>query len=324
MASTKRDQSSIRKVLVLGDNRLSTSIVTALTSSDLEVHLATHTQSLTESTSTLTVHKTDSTSSALTSLFQTIQPEILFSTQSAGSYDHQKSLIDAAIATSIPRFVAAEWSHDSSNEVIQDLLPPYKERARVVTYLREQAQIGKIEWTAVATGCDLERALVSSNLGFDVKWQSATIHGTGAEMFAASSSAWPGTVAIAMIQQWSEIKNQYLYVPGMLTNANEILDKFQSSTGEDGGMRQKWESDHVDVKESRREAEGRMQRGFPDAAMFLMERAVLFDEEVGAVKQFQNNDGKQRLGLQAEMLDILVRNVVHEVKHHGNGGCGCD
>jgi hypothetical protein len=110
----------------------------------------------------------------------------------------------------------------------------------------------------------------------------------------------------------------------MLTTANDILEQFQSSIGEDGETKQKWEANRVDVKESRREAEARMERGFPDAAMFLMERAVLFDEEVGAVRQFRENDGKERLGLQAEELDMLVKNVVHDVKHHGDGGCGCD
>jgi hypothetical protein len=257
-------------------------------------------------------------------LFEAVQPDVLFSTQSAGSYDYQAAIINAAIAANVPRFVAAEWAHDSSNEVIQELLPPYRERARVIAYLRERGKESKIEWCAVSTGCDLERALISGNLGFDVKWQSATIHGEGTEQFAASSSAWPGKVACALLERWEDVKDQHLYVPGLLTTANDILDAFQSTAGDDGQTTQQWEANHVDVKESRREAEARMERGFPDAAMFLMERAVLFDNEVGAVKPIAEKDGKDELGLHAEELNSLVKKVVHEIKHHGSGGCGCD
>jgi hypothetical protein len=126
------------------------------------------------------------------------------------------------------------------------------------------------------------------------------------------------------LERWDDVKNQHLYVPGLLTTANDILDAFQSTPGDNGQTKQQWEANHVDVKESRREAEARMERGFPDAAMFLMERAVLFDKEVGAVKPFAEKDGKEKLGLHAEELNGLVKEVIHEIKHHGSGGCGCD
>lgn len=150
-----------------------------------------------------------------------------------------------------------------------------------------------------------------------MKWQSATVHGTGEERLAASSSAWHGRVAYAIVQHWDEFKNQYLYLPGMITSANEILSALQSVTN------QKWERGEVEIEEIVREAEKRIERGWPDAGMFLLERAVLFDEGLGAVKPFLDNDGKAGSGLEMEDVMEVVRDAVREFGKNGKGDCGC-
>src|SRR5207253_2112023 len=111
-------------------------------------------------------------------------------TSSGGIFDTQKAAIDSAIETKIARFVPAEFTHDSLNQKIQDRLPPSRERARTIEYLQQQAKDGRIEWVGIATGTTLDRELLSGNLGFDLKWQSATLHGQGHEPFPASSSSW--------------------------------------------------------------------------------------------------------------------------------------
>jgi hypothetical protein len=121
-----------------------------------------------------------------------------------------------------------------------------------------------------------------------------------------------------MTQKWDDIRDQYLYASGTTTCVNEILESLQRQTG------QKWGRGAVEVEEIVREAERRMERGFPDAGMFLMERSVLFDEKLQALNPFVVNDAKDKLGLEGEDVESLVKNVVHDFKHHGKGDCGCE
>lgn len=291
--------------------------MSGIAATNLEVHQITHAHSIESSHAGVTIHKSDFSPTSLKSLLVDITPDLIFSTQSAGSYDFQKQLIDAAVQSGILRFVAAEFGQDCLNQKVQERLPPYKEKAQVTQYLREQSSI---EWIGVATGCyPLEHALISGNLGLDLKWQSATIPGSGNERFAASSSAWVGSVARALITNWEDIKNQHLYASGMIISGNEIVQCLQTRTG------QEWEIGNVEVADMVCEAERRFERGFPDAGMFLMERSVLYDESLEALRPFVEKDAKAKLGLTGgEDLEHVIQRVVHEHKHHGKGDCGCE
>lgn len=296
------------------DNRLASSLISGLSNNNLSIHQSTHSQSILESTKDVTIHKIDTQPESLKLLLLALQPDIVFSTRSGGSFDHQKEIIDCIIEAKVPRFIPCEWGQDSLNEKVHERLPPQQERSRTIEYLRQQAGIS---WVAVATGYPLDHGLLSGNLGFDVEWQSATVHGTGNEKFAASSTSWPGRVALAVIEHWEELENQYIYASGLVTTANSILEDLRKQTG------QEWTAGHVDIEDTIHEAERRLERGFPDASMFLMERSVLFDEKLDAVRPFIENDAKGKLGLEFEVLEPLVKRVLHDFKHHGKGGCGC-
>lgn len=285
---------------------------------NLELHQAVNPRSSSTDTANLTIHKTDFSFESIKSLFDEIHPDAVFTTFSAGSFETQKSIIDAAISAGTRRFIASEFGQDSQNTLLQQRLPPLEGRAKVIAYLKELSKDDRIQWAAVATGLQLDQALISGNIGFDLKWQSATIHGTGGELFAASSTSWNGKIARAILQHWNHIHNQYIYAPGLITSANACLAALQDST------RQEWMQGKNDVEDLIREAEQRMHRGFPDAGMFLLEKSVLCDESLGAVVPFETSHGRAMLGLQqGEDLAVVVERAVHDFRHHGKGDCGC-
>lgn len=255
----------------------------------------------------------------MTSLFQTVTPDLIISTASGGSFEAQKRIIESAIEARIPRFVPAEFGHDSLNKKIQNRLPPSRERARTIEYLQQQAKDGRVEWVAVATGTTLDRGLLSGTLGFDLKWESATLHGKGHERFPAGSSPWIGRVVLAVIEHWQDVKNQYIYASGMTISANEIVASLEHETGKT------FEVGRADVGECVSEGERRLQQGFPDAGMFLLERSVLYDEYMNAVGPFREDDAKKLLGLAPESLHDIIHGVLHDEQHHGGRpSCGCD
>lgn len=266
----------------------------------------------------MTYHETKISADTLKPVFSKVQPDLIISTISGNSFDIQKEIIDCAVDAGIRRFMPYEFGQDSLNEKVQERLPPNRERARTIEYLRRLSGDGKLSWVAVATGFDLDRGLLNGNLGFDIKWESATLHGKGNEHFAASSGAWTGRVVLAVIQHWQVAQNQYLYAAGLTTSGNELVKVIEKATGRD------FVGSRTDVEECVREAEKRIEQGFPDAGMYLMGRSVMYDESVGAVRPFEDNDAKQKLGLEGEKLEDIVDWVLHEMKHHENGGCGCD
>ena len=266
----------------------------------------------------VTYHKCETTTESLKPVLEKVTPDVIVSTVSGNSFDIQKDIIDCAVEAGVPRFIPYEFGQDSLNEKVQERLPPHKERARTIDYLGQLSADDKISWVAIATGADLDRGLLNSNLGFDIKWQSATLHGQGNTRFAASSSSWTGRVVLAVLQNWQSVENQYIYAAGLTVSGDELVAALEKATGHS------YATSRTDVEDCIREAENRIGRGFPDAGMFLMGRSVMYDDRIGAVRPFEEEDVKEKLGLAAEKLEDIVEWVLDEMKHHEDGGCGCD
>ena len=252
-------------------------------------------------------------------LFTNIKPDLAINTLTAVHFDNQKQIIDAAVENGIKRFVPSEYGHDSKNKDLQERLPPYKERSKAIEYLQQLSNDGKIQWVAVATGTVLDRGILNGNLGFDIKWQSAALAGNDNVRFPGSSSPWDGKVIAAIIMHWDEVKNQYLYATGLTPHAREILKALEKARNKSFAV------GRGDVNEHVQEAQKRFKQGFPDAAMFLLERTILYDEDMDNISPFQKDDAKAKLGLEGEKLEDIIKAVMHDYEHHGgHGGCGCD
>ncbi|KAJ9660031.1 hypothetical protein H2201_007072 [Coniosporium apollinis] len=355
----------IKNILIIGNQHLSSTILSAL-------HRSTH-STLTLLTSprqtpylppsvpvsALTHRTTDFTFPSLRATFA--GQDLVISTLGGGDFSLQTRIINACVAAGVKRFVAHEFGQDSLNKGVQGRLPPSRERARVMAFLREmqtagEAEVGEtngeghddgeangccgecdcgegheqgvmvqttdgfeneFEWVGVAVGCILDQKLISGDLGFDLQWQSATMHGTGKERFAITSLARVGEVVARVVERWEQVKNQYLYSAGCITTADEIVGCLEKAMGK------QWTVGHVETEQCVREGEQRIRSGFPDAGMFLIERSVLYDEELGAVKAFEEKDAKSVLDLKAEGLGHLVSHAVHDFEHHGKADCGC-
>lgn len=186
----------------------------------------------------------------------------------------------------------------------------------MIDFLKDMSEQGRIEWIGLATGCDISKRLLDSNMGIDLQWQSATIFGTGSERFAASSPEFVSETIKAIISCWADLRNQYLRISGLTTSYREIIDALEKE------MHCRFEAGYLEQDEGVNEAKRRIEGGWPDAGMFLLERGALADE--GCFEGFEKGQGVvNTLALESESLATVISNVVHEFKHHGKGGCGC-
>lgn len=261
--------------------------------------------------------KSDFTSKSLEDAFR--GQDLVISTMSGGDAELQIRIIDAMIAAGVKRFIPHEFGHDTLNTGIQARIPKYAGRTKVLEHLQKNilAAAKDFDWVGIATGYILDSNLISGNMGFDMQWHSATIHGIGTEHFAASSLERIGRVVVSVIQNWDKIKSHYIYAAGVVTSANEVLRCAEQVTG------QEWTVGNYDVEDSVREGQSRIERGFPDAGMALLERSILYDEQLDAAAPFQLHSANDTLGLQSESVAEIVQKAYHDLQHYGKPGCGC-
>lgn len=258
--------------------------------------------------------KSDFTPKSLEAAFA--EQDLVISTMSGGDNELQTRIIDAVLAAGVKRFIPHEFGHDTLNKGIQNRIPKYAGRAKVLKHLESKAN-HEFDYIGIATGYTLDSNLISGTMGFDMQWHSATIHGIGTEPFAASSLERIGHVVVSVIQHWDIIKSDYIYAAGVVTSANEVLSCAEQATG------QEWTVGNHDVEDSVREGESRIERGFPDAGMALLERSVLYDERLDAVAPFKMNSASELLALKVESVAEIVTKAYHDLQHYGKPGCGC-
>ncbi|CAI9632820.1 hypothetical protein GT037_009435 [Alternaria burnsii] len=319
---------AIEKVMILGNWELCLSIINAIFPQHSKPGTTEHQVTvLTYPSQTLSLpphvspsdvqhQKSDYTSTSLQSAMA--GQDLVISTMSGGDSDQQICIIDAAVAAGVKRLIPDEFSHDSMNEHIQGRIPKYAGRAKVIAHLQKISKDHPdFKWTAIATGYTLDTQLISGNMGFDMEWHSATIHGTGIEPFPASSLERVGQIVVRIIQHWDEIKNQYIYAAGMITSANEVLRSVEKATGHEFTV------GNYDVEECIAEGQKRIEKGYPDSGMFLLERSVLYDKTLEASKPFKDRSANSIMGLTPESVEIVVSTAYRDFKHHGKPGCGC-
>lgn len=260
--------------------------------------------------------KSDFSAASLQSAFA--GQDLVISTTAGGDSDQQIGIIDAVVAAGVRRFMPHEFGHDTLNKKISRRILKSAGRAKVIEHLRTVAMTTHgLTWVGVATGYTLDTGLINGTMGFDLEWHSATIHGLGTEIFAASSLQRVGQVVSRVITHWDEVKNQYIYAASLLTSANEVLRSVEKTT------QREFTVGNYDVEDCIREGETRIERGYPDSGMFLLERSILYDEQLEAAEPFKFRSSNQLLGLGPESVETVVVNAYHDWKHHGKPGCGC-
>jgi hypothetical protein len=103
----------------------------------------------------------------------------------------------------------------------------------------------------------------------------------------------------------------------MITSANEVLRSAEKATGHEFTV------GNYDVEECIVEGQKRIEKGFPDSGMFLLERSVLYDKTLEVSKPFKDRSANSIMGLTPESVEVVVSTAYHDFKHHGKPGCGC-
>ena len=94
------------------------------------------------------VRKTDFSESDLLSAFQ--GQDAVVSAVGATAFTEQKKFIDVAAHAGVKRFIPSEFSSNTLNEPVRQLLPLFKQKKEVLDYLKSKESSG-LTWTGIAT-----------------------------------------------------------------------------------------------------------------------------------------------------------------------------
>lgn len=96
----------------------------------------------------VTLVKTDFSDEGLEAAFK--GKDVVISAVGATAFGQQKKFVDSAIRAGVKRFIPSEFSINSQNDAVLQLLPLFGQKKELIEYLKNKETDG-LTWTGIAT-----------------------------------------------------------------------------------------------------------------------------------------------------------------------------
>jgi hypothetical protein len=80
---------------------------------------------------------------------------------------------------------------------------------------------------------------------------------------------------------------------------------------------------YYDVEDSIAEGRKKIDRVFPISGMFLLERSVLYDEDLDTSTPFPIRQRGRHTGLEQQLVEVIIKKAYHHLKPLGKPRCDC-
>ncbi|KAJ4129213.1 hypothetical protein NW768_007748 [Fusarium equiseti] len=230
----------IKNVMILGGRgNLGPYLIAALLRASFNVSVLSRVSS---STTDLTFHgatiaKSDYTFSSLVQVFT--GQDAVISTLSTANIAEQKTVINAAAAAKVKRFMPSEFGSDTSVEGLEDMAPFLKGKQDVMDYVKSKEAEG-LTWTALFTGPWIDWMLIEGKglLCLDVKTKTGELVDAGEPKLTTTTVSQVGEATAAALLHPDKTKNQYVHVSSYNTTQNQVLEALERISGERFAMKQ--------------------------------------------------------------------------------------
>ncbi|EHK44548.1 hypothetical protein TRIATDRAFT_293732 [Trichoderma atroviride IMI 206040] len=224
---------AIKKVAVLGGSgNIGPSIIKALLNSNFEVTAITRLESQATFVDGVDVKRVDITSKeAVQEVLQ--GHDALVSAISSAALDDQKTIVDAAVAAKVRRFIPSEYGVDNRRTEEKDMGWMVVNKAKLNEYLDEVAAKHKwFSWTGVACGFFFDWGIQTQFiLGINARAKTGVIIDSGNKPWAATNTYFVGETVAAILKKPEETANKFLNVFSFKTTQNEVLRIFEEESG---------------------------------------------------------------------------------------------
>ncbi|KAJ5902617.1 hypothetical protein N7495_003145 [Penicillium taxi] len=230
--------------------------------------------------------------------------DVVISTVGAAAFHEQKDFVDAAIRAGVQRFIPSEFSSNSQNDAVLQLLPLFGAKKELIEYLKSKESYG-LTWTAVATSGLFDWGIRSGFLGFDIENLTATIWDGGDKNFTLTNEKQLGQSVISVLEHPQGTSNQYLYVASVETNQKEIVTALEKATGA------RWTLKDSTTEEQVKDGFAKLSAGDFSGALTLV-RVTCFGNTPGLHANYCKEEklANSLLGLTMESVTSTIKSII--------------
>ncbi|KAM0521350.1 hypothetical protein ACHAPE_002830 [Trichoderma viride] len=279
---------AIKKVAVLGGSgNIGPSIIKALLDYDFEVTVITRLESQAAFVHGIDVKRVDITSEE--AVQQVLQGhDALVSAISPAALDDQKTIVDAAVAAKVRRFLPSEFGVDNRRTSEKDMGWMVVNKVKLNEYLDEVAAKNKwFSWTGLACGFFFDWGIQTQFiLGINAEAKTGEIIDSGNKPYAATNTYFVGETVAAILKKPEETANKFLNVFSFKTTQNEVLKIFEEESGS------KYEVSHVKGSDLLEAAAASVAKGDYKQSIGPFVQYVFFADAAEGPVDLEANDGE--------------------------------
>ncbi|KAH7166518.1 hypothetical protein EDB81DRAFT_853144 [Dactylonectria macrodidyma] len=294
---------AIQNVAVVGaSGTLGTEIVKELLDAGFNVTAITRNESKATFPDKVTVKRADL--SSIDSVAEAFSgQDAIISTAASAASGAQKTLIDAAIAAKVPRFIPSEFGIETRKYRDTKIGSLVAAKVKNTDYLIELA--GKHDWftwTGLSNGLFFDWTLKRGNTFVNPKEHKYRLVDSGNEPFSASTLGFIGKAVVGILKNPAETANKYLSVAGNVLSQNDILQAVEKYTGA------KFDVTHNTGAELEKIGDEKLARGDFSAFGPYLESFLFSDGSGHGLKP--EDSANELLGLKQESLEETIKNAL--------------
>ncbi|OQE38534.1 hypothetical protein PENCOP_c008G02165 [Penicillium coprophilum] len=229
--------------------------------------------------------------------------DVVISAVGASAFGEQKKFVDAAIRAGVKRFIPSEFSANSQNDAVLQLLPLFGQKNKLIEYLKSKETDG-LTWTGIASSGLFDWGLANGFLEFDIANHTATIWDGGNKSFTLTNQKALGEAVASVLLHPHESRNQFLFIASVETTQKDILAALEEKSGV------KWavKKTTTDIQVS--EGVKKLASGDFNGA-FALVRATVFGNTPGLHSNYAKEEklANNVLGLHMEAISDVVKHM---------------
>lgn len=231
------------------------------------------------------------------------QDAVVDATNTPGTTDVAKHLIDAAVAAGVDRIIPSEYSGNPNNTPLRSL-PPFVGMAEVYNYLQEKTRGTETTWTTISNNAFLDWCMRYSILNIDLKNKKFTRLDDGSHQFEWTLLDSVGRGIAGALEKPVETENRNCYIRSVKKSQNQM---FELAKGALGG---EWQVGQADAHRAFEEAMVALQQG--NGGMQVMADIIRYAAVTPEISvPFPSNDNTI-LGV-PEMSDDELRELFRKI-----------
>ncbi|KAJ5154579.1 uncharacterized protein N7500_010018 [Penicillium coprophilum] len=232
--------------------------------------------------------------------------DVVISAVGASAFGEQKKFVDAAIRAGVKRFIPSEFSANSQNDAVLQLLPLFRQKKELIEYLKIKEADG-LTWTGIASSGLFDWGLANGFLGFDFASHTATIWDGGDKSFTLTNQKALGEAVASVLLHPHETENQFLFIASVETTQKDILAALEEKSGVG------WIVNRTTTDIQVGEGVKKLAAGDFNGALALV-RATVFGNTPGLRSDYAKEEklANSVLGLHMEAVSDVVKHMFNE------------